>query len=124
MDKNEINRKQAFEKIRARNKKVIYGERSKSEGAAVEKPGITRSMSYAEGRFAKSAKDSDDSFGEDEDIMSKSNMARRGGAFASKVINQEESEEEKETGEETYEFPNIVNIGGMSYETRLEQILD
>jgi hypothetical protein len=38
-------------------------------------------MSYAEGRFAKSGKDSDDSFGEDEDIMRKSNMSRRGGAM-------------------------------------------
>ena len=76
-------------------------------------------MSYAEGRFAKSGKDSDDSFGEDEDIMSKSNMSRRGGAMASKV--ELESEDENE---DRYEFPNIVNIGGMSYETRLDQILE
>jgi len=29
-------------------------------------------MSYAEGRFGKAKNDSDDSFGEDEDIMAKS----------------------------------------------------
>lgn len=41
--------------------------------------------SYAEGRFANKEKDSDDSFGEDDDLMFKANMNRRGGAFASKV---------------------------------------
>lgn len=82
MDKNEINRKKAHEKIKQRNIEVIYGNRSKS--AADAKDGgdqIKRTMSYAEGRFAKSGKDSDDSFGEDEDIMRKSNMSRRGGAM-------------------------------------------
>ena len=41
--------------------------------------------------------------------------------MASKV--ELESEDENEN-EDRYEFPNIVNIGGMSYETRLDQILE
>lgn len=74
-------------------------------------------MSYAEGRFAQKGNDDDDSFGEEDDFMFKANMNRRGGAMASRVQNQSDSEKEEE---EVYEFPNIVNIGNLSYETRLE----
>ena len=52
-------------------------------------------MSYAEGRFGKSGNNSDDSFGDEEDIMSKANLGRRGNAITKSKVG--DSEEEKET---------------------------
>ena len=76
---------------------VIYGRKIKEEEKEASAPTISRSMSYAEGRFGKSANNDDDSFGEDEDIMSKANMGRRGGAITSSKVQNDDSEEEKET---------------------------
>ena len=73
---------------------VIYGRKiqEKEKEAAGT---ISRSMSYAEGRFGKSGNNSDDSFGDEEDIMSKANLGRRGNAITKSKVG--DSEEEKET---------------------------
>ena len=84
-----VNRKKAEKSIKKRNMEVIYGRKVTKEDNKEESKtsSLSRSMSYAEGRFNKTAGDSDDSFGEDGDFMAKGNMQRRGGAFASKVQN-------------------------------------
>lgn len=73
---------------------IIYGRKVKEEEKEAAGT-IIRSLSYAEGRFGKSGKDSDDSFGDEEDIMSKSNMARRGNARTTSKVEQDSSEEEQ-----------------------------
>jgi hypothetical protein len=73
----------------------MYGRKVKEEEKEAAGT-LSRSMSYAEGRFGKSGKDSDDSFGDGEDIMSKANLGRRGNAITSSKVGVDDSDEDED----------------------------